>query len=217
MSGASCVYCGAEDNLTVDHVPPKLLLSRPYPDNLITVPACFPCNQSFQKDDEYMRATLSPDVRVTKNMAAQSNLDAVWRSLRKPEARAFAQYLGSKVSLTTILNQFGNPMGQVMELDYERLERSGQRLVRGLYFSELGTPLPVEAKLKVGFTMGLRSQDESTLTIARVMLVLPDHRERSFGTAFTYMVAIGPTASVWFMALYDHFFWCGTVQLKDGQ
>ena len=212
-----CIYCGADEDLTVDHVPPKLLLMRPYPPNLITVPACRTCNQSFQKNDEYLRATLSPDLRVTRNLAAQSNLDAVWRSLRKPEARDFAEYLGSKASLTTILNQFGTPMGQVMELDYPRLECAGLRLVRGLYFSEMGTPLPVEAKVKVGFTMGLRAKDESTLTIARVMMTLPDHRERSFGTAFSYMVAIGPTASVWFMMLYDYFFWCGTVDLTGGQ
>ena len=34
-----CIYCGAEKDLTVDHVPPKLLLMLPYPQNLITVPA----------------------------------------------------------------------------------------------------------------------------------------------------------------------------------
>src|SRR5438105_6810660 len=88
-----CIYCGADKELTVDHVPPKLLLTRPYPENLITVPACFPCNQSFQKDDEYMRTMLSIDVRASKNTAAQSNLPAVLRSLQRPDARSFGEYL----------------------------------------------------------------------------------------------------------------------------
>jgi hypothetical protein len=88
MSREKCGYCGTDKSVTVDHVPPKLLLMRPYPPNLITVPACFPCNQSFQKDDEYLRAMLCIDVRASRNMAAQSNLPAALRSLQKPEARA---------------------------------------------------------------------------------------------------------------------------------
>jgi hypothetical protein len=66
-----CIYCGADKDLTDDHVPPKLLLMRPYPENLITVPACEICNQSFQKDDEYMRTMLAIDVRASKNAAAR--------------------------------------------------------------------------------------------------------------------------------------------------
>ena len=91
MSRERCVYCGADKDLTVDHVPPKLLLTHPYPENLITVPACFPCNQSFQKDDEYMRPLLCIDVRASRNTAAQSNLPAVLRSLQRPNARGFVE------------------------------------------------------------------------------------------------------------------------------
>jgi hypothetical protein len=35
-----CAYCGTEGPITADHVPPQSWLERPYPDNLITVPAC---------------------------------------------------------------------------------------------------------------------------------------------------------------------------------
>jgi hypothetical protein len=98
-----CVYCGSENDLTVDHVPPKLLLARPYPPNLLTVPACMTCNQSFQKDDEYTRTMLSIDVRAAKNPTAQSNLPAVLRSLQRPDARGFAEYLTSTAESSTVL------------------------------------------------------------------------------------------------------------------
>lgn len=35
-----CVYCGGQGELVSDHVPPKLILSMPYPKSLIAVPVC---------------------------------------------------------------------------------------------------------------------------------------------------------------------------------
>ncbi len=76
---------------------------RPYPPNLLTVPACLPCNKSFQKDDEYTRTMLAMDVRASKNADAQSNLPAVFRSLQRPDARGFAEYLAKQADRSTIL------------------------------------------------------------------------------------------------------------------
>jgi hypothetical protein len=53
---------------------PKLLLAPPFPANLITVPACYDCNQSFQKDDEYTRFITGIDFRASKNQDARSKL-----------------------------------------------------------------------------------------------------------------------------------------------
>lgn len=47
-----CVYCGGPEE-TRDHVPSKVLLDTPYPDNLPVVPACATCNSSFSLDEEY--------------------------------------------------------------------------------------------------------------------------------------------------------------------
>lgn len=51
----SCYICGATDDLTRDHVPPKNLFPDPKPSNLITVPCCRRCNVGFSKDDELFR------------------------------------------------------------------------------------------------------------------------------------------------------------------
>ena len=50
---AFCAYCGGPTE-TRDHVPSRVLLDEPYPDNLPVVPACKSCNSSFSKDEEYL-------------------------------------------------------------------------------------------------------------------------------------------------------------------
>src|SRR2546426_12101235 len=54
-----CIYCRTAKADTRDPVPPDLLFPSPKPSNLITVPACKPCNQGFQKDDEVLALVLS--------------------------------------------------------------------------------------------------------------------------------------------------------------
>jgi hypothetical protein len=44
-----------------------------------------------------------------------------------------------------------------------------------------------------------------------VLIKVPDRRDRSIGTAFSYVAGFGPGFSVWLMLLYDFFFWLGTV------
>lgn len=48
-----CCYCGGWAD-TVDHVPSKVFLDKPYPDNLPVVPCCKKCNEQFSFDEEYV-------------------------------------------------------------------------------------------------------------------------------------------------------------------
>lgn len=54
-----CYLCGATENLTRDHIPPKGLFPKPRPSNLYTVPCCEPCNNGASKADEYFRVAAS--------------------------------------------------------------------------------------------------------------------------------------------------------------
>ncbi|MCH9053295.1 MAG: hypothetical protein IIA72_19920 [Proteobacteria bacterium] len=54
---AQCVYCGSGTE-TKDHVPSKVLLDKPYPENLPVVFACQSCNASFAADEEYVACLL---------------------------------------------------------------------------------------------------------------------------------------------------------------
>lgn len=49
----NCSYCGGETG-TRDHVPSKVFLDKPYPENMPVVPACDVCNQDFSLDEEYV-------------------------------------------------------------------------------------------------------------------------------------------------------------------
>jgi hypothetical protein len=51
-----CYNCGIKaKKLSRDHIPPKSFFRPPLPTNLITVPCCKKCNESFSLDDEAFR------------------------------------------------------------------------------------------------------------------------------------------------------------------
>jgi hypothetical protein len=214
----TCAYCRKLRKATVDHVPPKLLLEQPFPPNLLTVPCCGECNQLFKADDEYTRTVIGLDVRASKNTAAQFNLPAIIRSLQRPDARGFAEYIAGQTSISAILGPDGNPMGQMIEADRIRVDATGKHLIRGLYFIETRRPMPGHAILKVGSKAGLRSDHPDMLTIARAWRTVTDHRNGAVGTAFSYAAALGVGVSFWLLLLYDYFFWAGTIdeRLPDG-
>lgn len=52
-----CSYCGDFPE-TRDHVPSKILLDEPFPENLQVVPCCLKCNQNFSLDEEYFACAI---------------------------------------------------------------------------------------------------------------------------------------------------------------
>lgn len=52
-----CSYCGDTPE-TRDHVPSRILLDNPFPDNLPVVPCCEKCNQDFSLDEEYFACVI---------------------------------------------------------------------------------------------------------------------------------------------------------------
>lgn len=52
-----CVHCGGVHE-TDDHMPSKVFLDRPYPENLPVSPACAKCNEGFSQDEEYLACLL---------------------------------------------------------------------------------------------------------------------------------------------------------------
>lgn len=139
-----CVFCGAPDPTTWDHVPPKNLFRKPRPANLVTVPSCSDCNGGASKDDEYFRLmmTLREDVRDTG--AARWAADSAMRSLRRPEGRGLLQSLLSITEEVDVRTPAGIYLGRrgVYKPELTRLYRVVSRSVRGLFYHERGYPLP---------------------------------------------------------------------------
>jgi hypothetical protein len=56
-SYSECVYCG-ETADTREHVPSRVFLEKPFPENLPIVPACYTCNNSFSGDELFLSILL---------------------------------------------------------------------------------------------------------------------------------------------------------------
>jgi hypothetical protein len=52
-----CVHCGRPDE-TRDHVPSKIFLDEPYPENLPVLPSCLRCNNDLSIHEEYLACLL---------------------------------------------------------------------------------------------------------------------------------------------------------------
>lgn len=58
---AFCVHCGGA-TATRDHVPSRVLLDEPYPENLPVVPCCGKCNNALSLDEEYFACLIDCDL-----------------------------------------------------------------------------------------------------------------------------------------------------------
>ena len=53
-----CIYCGNPAQSS-EHIIARCLLEKPYPNNLLTVPACSSCNHSVSSDEKYFEIILA--------------------------------------------------------------------------------------------------------------------------------------------------------------
>lgn len=81
-----CFHCGAAAT-TVDHTPPKVLLDRPYPDEMIAVPACYECNNAASLDESWLACLV--ECTVTGEVEAERvSREAVAKILARSPALA---------------------------------------------------------------------------------------------------------------------------------
>lgn len=79
-----CVYCGGLAD-TRDHVPSRILLDNPYPENLPVVGACKICNQGFSKDEQYLVCLLESVLAGTTD-PEKIGRDSVARAMKRAPA-----------------------------------------------------------------------------------------------------------------------------------
>jgi hypothetical protein len=201
--------------VTADHIPPKLLFAKPYPGNLLTVPACQPCNASFQLDDEYTRTVVALHLRASNHPDVKSKLPAILRSLSRPNAKSFRTYLANQTVPSIVLDFTGSPMGYLIDADRSRVNATGVHKIRGLHFIETAKMLPPHIRIKLAAKAGLRPDEPSATTIARAFMSCPDRRHKEIGQAFSYAVGFNKSWIVWILMLYEFFIWVATVETKN--
>ena len=77
---SACVYCNATAT-SRDHVPPRFLLEKPLPRDLLTVPSCRDCNRSFSLDEQYLQVVIAKIGHVPQLMAKVEKGGVVDRAL----------------------------------------------------------------------------------------------------------------------------------------
>ena len=205
-----CIYCLDRPGVTADHIPPKCLFARPRPADLVTVPCCLECNRSFERDDTYFRDCLALDQRTGHHPDAQAANKAVLRALARPRGLGYARFFFSKVGFVQVRSPSGLHLGRqgAYDVDLQRLSKVGARVVRGLYYHEQKTPLPVGWEAVAYFSEGFSHLPPWELNEIERTVVAPtlSNSPRDLGRAvLRYWVAHAadhPHVSSWVLDFY---------------
>jgi hypothetical protein len=145
-----CTYCGINVPDTRDHVPSRILLDDPFPENLPVVPCCSSCNQSFSLDEEYFACLLECVICGTTEVDKLQR-DKVKRILSRKESLR-QRIEGDKFEEN----------GQIQfRVDVKRFENVALKLAKGhakFEYSEIIFEEPTHFSLKPLHTMSAEEQ-----------------------------------------------------------
>ena len=189
-----CIFCGNPQDLTSEHIPPKSLFPAPRPHNLITVPACRRCNQSFQKDEEYFRLVISGlcgDSPKFQNLL----LNNVIRQLtHQPK-------LATTIQRDLFPIKINGEVLHGISSQNVRIDHIVQKIVKGLYFHEQRASLPSNQLVAWNFI-----DDEYIRTMgAETVRALQKSKVHEIaGDIFQYAVRFSITGkSFWILNFYN--------------
>jgi hypothetical protein len=171
-----CAYCGSSDNLTKDHVPPKNLFPKPKPNNLITVHACPNCHsKTTAKDDEYFRVKICLRYDAGQHKSARANWNSIFRSFHRPKAIGLKKQIISDLRYIDLTTNSGLYVGKTLgyNVEMKRIRSVVERIVRGLYFTELKYPLGMTNKVRVYDKEDLELQPKDLVDKLKTTILIP--------------------------------------------
>ncbi|MCL2762485.1 MAG: hypothetical protein FWD36_04665 [Treponema sp.] len=124
-----CSYCGNRPD-TRDHVPSKILLDKPFPENLPVVPCCLECNNKFSVDEEYVSCIFEC---IIKNICEIKNIKNI--RIRNIFERKITLYKKVKELFSN------NDIQQILYQEKERINNVLVKLSKGHYKYEFGEPM----------------------------------------------------------------------------
>lgn len=161
----TCSYCGVylkkEKNLqnddacyTRDHVPSRIFLDKPFPENLPVVPCCKKCNHSFSKDEEYLACLIevlnsgSTDIKSIKRKKVRNIFESRPKILERISRSIYTQ------------GSLFEEEGTLLITGEHRIINVILKLIRGHIKYELSAPeFDYPDKLCWGFTQNLNSKE----------------------------------------------------------
>lgn len=143
-----CIYCGGPSD-TSDHTPPQNLLPRPLPRDLqlMTVPACFRCNNNFSQDEMRVAAVLCTVSFTAADRAATSPGGWIHEALERD--RALREFVNVRLDANGVFH----PDAEVIQV----FSRVMTKTAAGLLFYEFGRTIPVSeiSFITVGHTKNI--------------------------------------------------------------
>jgi hypothetical protein len=212
-----CAICGIESlTVTRDHIPPKGLFGKPLPDNLITVPACPQCNRDASGDDEYFRL-LAVEWDASRVGDAAGVSASIIRSMQRQAARGFRQSVFGSIQRVMVQTKGGLVLPAFsITVNTERLLRTVEKTIKGLYFHASSEPLP--AGSSVWARVYEQAMQEETAAVKEELrgTVLPSLAEQPEvqigGDIFAFRYARdgdNPHCTAWWLEFYRRFRFVG--------
>jgi hypothetical protein len=146
MNPVLCVLCGKINATTKEHVPPRSIFPKPRPNDLITVPACFNCNNDSSQTDESFKVHLGLHVWQDEQAMRTLNHNTKLRT-----------DVISKMKPAKVLDSNNEILGQVhLSLwDSEAHSITIEKCIKGLYFHHYGKILCSRAQIKTHYFQSL--------------------------------------------------------------
>jgi hypothetical protein len=211
LVGQLCYLCGRAVATTYDHVPPRSFFPKQASVKGYKLPTCAACNNSWSKDDEYVRDYLS--IAGWNSDAHRVFREGTRESYKKLHNRLLKvtklERIIGDISSVELKTQSGLHLGDALSIriDLKRVERLIVRIVKGLHFQYYGIPLPSTCKFEFIF----QPNSQSISLLAEIIGSETDGIEKfigSFGDVFSYGGFVDNTDNVtgtWWLSLFATF------------
>ncbi len=156
LKGKLCYLCGnvimTDADGDRDHIPPRNVFPIKISGNLITVPTHKSCNNGLSRFDETFRAFLTAGC-YNNAKAKVLHQTVVKKSLNGPIGQKKRHYLLSKIRDEVMTDDGELIKGPLLliEKNNQSLEPQFKRIIKGLYYHKLGSPLPSSVSLEIVF------------------------------------------------------------------
>lgn len=204
-----CYLCRSTLDLTHDHLPPKNLFTESPRINLITVPCCKNCNESFSKLDERFRAFVSMAVNVSETGKTVLRKKVFAGTLKK--SPRLKKQMAKDLFIAT--SEFGENL-PIISIDRDVLDGFFSRLTKGMlatFYPEIDY-----FDLKFSVTQLTQFAADHPKFEAVVSTLKPDERG---GGAFRFWHGVAQelrTVSIWVYQFYGAASFMVTTGPKEG-
>jgi hypothetical protein len=204
-----CILCGEHSRMTKEHVPPKAAFSAPYPDNLITVPACRSCNESTTALDFNFGVYLAFHCGHNSEHGERLWFDRI-EGIRANEK--LRQNLISRIVPATPEQKARGAAAALSGFHPHDYAPIYTKCFRALYFKEFKRIFPIDLKMEYVYP---ESIDE------RLSEIFPLLRKRNVGGDHVFFSAVGhaveaPDAFVAILVFYNTLVVVGFTEDLDG-